>query len=329
MESSELVRQNGPISLSIVVPCYNEEAVIETTYNRILDSLGRSKDMDLELVFVDDGSRDRTYSILKSKLGNTTKLRLVKLSRNFGHQIAVTAGLEHATGDVVAIMDADLQDPPEVVVRMIEEWRNGADVVYGIRAQRKESIPMKLAYWFYYRILQKIASIDIPLDSGDFCLMDRRVVDKLNELPENSRYIRGLRAWLGFRQKGIEYERSARNAGSSKYSFFDLVRLAMDGVINFSIFPLTLIAVLGLLTSIFSVIGALFFFVMWLTGFSLLGGSLKDTTGFTSIILALFIFGGVQLFSIGIIGQYLGRMYIEVKRRPAYIAEEVLGFDND
>ena len=319
----------APTLLSVVVPCYNEEDVIEMTYDRLVHVLGQNKEMDLEMVFVDDGSRDKTYSILKSKLSNDKRLRLVKLSRNFGHQMAVTAGLEHASGDVVALIDADLQDPPEVILQMINEWKNGCDVVYGIRAQRKESLFYRSVYKFYYLLLRKISSIDMPLDSGEFCIMDRRVVNKMNQLPENNRYIRGLRAWLGFNQKGVVYERMARAAGSSKYSLFNLIKLALDGITNFSIFPLTLITIFGFLTSLLAVFGAIFYLFWFFTGLALFGVTSKDVPGFTTIILAIFFFSGVQLFSIGLIGQYLGRMYMEVKGRPAYIAQEVLGFDTN
>jgi len=325
-EAEILEGRDGPIRLSVIVPCFNEQEVVELTFGRLVEVLGERDDINLELVFVDDGSKDETFSILESKLGGVTDLRLIKLSRNFGHQMAVTAGLENASGDVIAIIDADLQDPPEVILEMIDEWRKGFNIVYGIRAQRKESMPIKLAYKLYYRILQKIASIDIPLDSGDFCVMDRQAVQALNSLPEKNRYVRGLRAWLGFEQKGIVYMRPARSAGESKYSMFDLVRLAVDGVVNFSVFPLSLIAALGLATSVVSIFAGIFYIVMWVTDFALLGGVTKEAAGFTSIILAIFFFGGTQLFSLGIIGQYLGRMYIEIKRRPNYIVEQKLGF---
>ena len=321
--------RDGTVKLSIIVPCYNEEAVIGSTYQDLIKVLGGRKDIILELVFVDDGSFDKTFPILKSKLKSGIDMRIIKLSRNFGHQMAVTAGLENATGDVMAVMDSDLQDPPEVILRMIEEWRAGFDVVYGVRSHREGSILIKIAYKIFYRLLRKISSIDMPLDSGDFCVMDRQVVRELNALPENSRYIRGLRAWLGFRQKPVFYNRPARFAGDSKYTILDLFRLATDGIINFSIFPLSIIAVLGLATSVLSVIGAIFYFIMWLTDFSLLGGATKNVTGFTSIILGVFIFGGLQLFSLGIIGQYLGRMYIEVKRRPSYIVEKIVGREDN
>jgi polyisoprenyl-phosphate glycosyltransferase len=322
-----LDERSSSFLLSIIIPCYNEEDVIEMTYDRLVEVFGQDPSLKLEIIFVDDGSRDQTYSILKSKFSNDKRIRLVKLSRNFGHQMAVTAGLNFASGDVVAVIDADLQDPPEVIVEMIDDWRNGYDVVYGVRAKRKESLFFKSAYKIYYRLLKSISSIDIPLDSGDFCIMDRRVVDHINELPEKNRYIRGLRAWLGFNQKGLVYERDARAAGSSKYSLFSLFKLAMDGIINFSIFPLTLITLLGFLTSFIAVLGSIFYLIMWLTDFVLFGLTVKDVPGFTTIILAILFFSGVQLFSIGIIGQYIGRMYIEIKDRPAYIASEVLGFE--
>ncbi len=315
--------------LSVVVPCFNEQEVIETTYHRLDSALGALSEITLEMVFVDDGSTDSTFLILDSLRDRDSRVRVVRLSRNFGHQIALTAGLEHASGNIVAIIDADLQDPPEVILDMIEEWRKGYDVVYGIRTKRKESTFKRAAYAVFYRMLRKISEIDMPLDSGDFCLMDRHVVDKLNALPERSRFLRGLRAWLGFSQKGIEYERTPRAAGKPKYTFFKLVALATDGLINFSIRPLSYIAVLGLFTAFLAVLGACFYLYMWFAELELFGYTSRDFPGFTTLILAILFFSGIQLFSIGIIGQYIGRTYMEVKGRPLYVVRELLGFDDD
>lgn len=315
--------------ISVVCPCYNEEQVIGHTYERLAEVVEGIGSARFEFLFIDDGSTDKTAAILEQLLASDQRVRLLRLSRNFGHASAITAGLENASGDAAIIMDADLQDPPETIGAMIELWQKGNDVVYGQRTKRKESFLKRAAYGGFYRLLRSIAQIDIPLDSGDFCLMDRRVVKALNALPERNRYLRGLRAWLGFSQVGLTYEREARFAGKSKYSLSKLMRLAFDGIFNFSIKPLQLIAVFGFLTATLAVTGLGLILALRISGATLFGYDPTDIPGFTSIILTVLFFGGVQLISLGIIGEYLGRMYEEVKGRPKYVLQDRKGFSDD
>jgi len=215
--------------LSVVVPCFNEEAVLALTHQRLMESLGADASFDLEIVYVNDGSRDRTEEMLFELADRDPRVKVVSFTRNFGHQPAVSAGLRYASGDAVAVIDADLQDPPEVILRLMEKWREGYDVVNAVRESRKEGVAKRFAYALFYRVYRWLASIDVPLDSGDFALMDRRVVDVMNALPEKNRFVRGLRSWSGFRQTGLAYERQSRAAGETKYSFRKLVGLAFDG----------------------------------------------------------------------------------------------------
>ncbi|MCC7015874.1 MAG: glycosyltransferase family 2 protein [Rhodospirillales bacterium] len=317
-----MTNRQGRIVFTVVVPCFNEQEAIEQTHAQLAAALAADPLLDWRILYVDDGSRDGTPAILRRLARGNPRIGLIRLSRNFGHQTAVTAGLEHAEGDAVGVIDADLQDPPEALLDLLKEWRAGYDVVYGVRAHRKEGVFKRAAYAAFYRLLQRLADIDIPLDSGDFCVMDRRVVDALNRLPERNRFVRGLRAWLGFSQKGVRYERRARVAGEPKYTLLKLTRLALDGIVNFSVKPLAHIMVLGFATSLLSLIGFIFHFSLRIFEFEFLGHTASETPGFTTIILAIFLFSGVQLVSIGIIGEYLGRIYEEIKGRPKYVIEE-------
>lgn len=310
-------------ALSLVIPCYNEDAVIALTHQALVDSLGSDPTFDLEIVYVDDGSRDDTNNILLGIASTDQRVRVIFLSRNFGHQAAVTAGLEHANGDVVIIMDADLQDPPEVVFDMLEKWREGFEIVYGVREKRKESPLHRLFYLMFYRIFRRLSDIEMPLDSGDFALLDRRVVDVLNDLPEKNRFIRGLRVWTGFSQCGVPYERAARAAGKTKYPLSKLFKLAFDGILNFSTVPLTLISLAGVFTAVIALLGFAFFFANKILGRAIFGLSFGDIPGFTTLILTLLFLGGLQLISIGVLGEYLGRIYQEVKRRPVYVVRDI------
>ncbi len=310
-----------PFLLSVVLPCYNEEEVLSRTHERILETLGTGSDFTLELVYVNDGSSDGTEEILFSMAEGDARVNVISLSRNFGHQSAVCAGLEHASGDVVAVIDADLQDPPEVILEMLGEWRRGYDVVYAVRAQRKESFFKRFAYATFYQVYRVLANVPVPLDAGDFSIMDRRVVDVINSLPEKNRFVRGLRAWVGFRQKGLTYERAPRAAGAPKYTFWKLVKLAMDGIFNFSTVPLTVIFLIGVAVSFAAALGIIIYFVAWMGDFTILGRSPKEAPGFTTLILALFFLSGFQLVSVGILGEYLGRIYQETKIRPTYVVK--------
>lgn len=311
-------------TISLVVPCYNEQAVLPQLFARVT-AAAETWGLPWEVVCVDDGSRDSTWDLLAAQHGRDPRWRAVRFARNFGHQIAVSAGLYHATGAAVIVIDADLQDPPEEIHRFIARWREGYDVVYAIRQRRKEGWLKRLGYWSFYRLLDRLVSFQIPLDSGDFCLMDRRVVDTLNAMPERKRFVRGLRAWSGFRQAGVAYERHARAAGEVKYTLRKLIGLALDGILSFSTVPLRLAALLGLLVASFSLLGILFTLAQRLFRdfFAQLG--LAPVPGFATIVIAILFLGGVQLICLGILGEYLGRVYEEVKRRPLWTIADTAG----
>lgn len=308
-----------PEVLSIVLPAYNEEAVLPQTYARLRamrEEFARHGLVD-EIVFVNDGSSDGTYDILNELAAQDPRVRAVHLARNFGHQAAITAGLELASGDVVAVMDCDLQDPPEVLPAFLEQWRSGYQVVYAIRQSRKEWVGKRLAYWLFYRLLQAITDLDIPLDSGDFCVMDRSAVDMLNSLPERQRFVRGLRTWVGLRQTGVAYQRDARQAGTAKYTFKALVKLALDGLVSFSSVPLRMVTRFGLLCALAAMLlGA------WVLAGAVFGA--RTPPGWASLGLIVLIVAAVQLFSLGIIGEYLARVFLEVKGRPSYLVASIV-----
>jgi polyisoprenyl-phosphate glycosyltransferase len=276
---------------------------------------------------VDDGSRDNTLDVAEELAGRDPRWKVVSLSRNFGHQPAVTAGLHFARGDIVAIIDADLQDPPEELPRFFAKCREGFDVVYAIRTKRKEGLFKRAAYKVYYRLLASLANIEIPLDSGDFCVMSRRVVDALNALPERNRFLRGLRSWLGFRQTGLAYERHARAAGAPKYTFRKLLNLALDGIMNFSSRPLRLIAVGGFLLAALAVVLAVFVFVQYVADWTILGYNPRQQRGWASLMLAILFLAGAQLFSLGILGEYVGRLFEEIKGRPVFLVKHTVNLD--
>ncbi len=309
--------------LSVVMPVFNEEQVIERTHRRVSETLGIDGDLDLELVYVDDGSSDGTAAVLRRIAEQDPRVCVVSLSRNFGQQPAITVGLRHAAGEVAVIMDADLQDPVEVVPKMLAKWREGYEVVYGIRTNRKESLPKIFAYSAFYRILARLSDIELPKDSGDFCVIDRRVIEALGRLPEKNRFVRGLRAWYGGRQFGIPYDRPARVAGQPGYSVKKLMNLAFDGIFSFSVVPLRMIFWIGLTLSLLSALALVFFLASRIFSFEILGHAPSEVPGFTSIILAVLLLSGVQLLSLGVVGEYLGRVYLEVKNRPEYVVSEL------
>lgn len=305
--------------ISVVIPCYNEEAVLEALYCRLTQAAS-TWGHEYEVIVVDDGSVDGTWEKLVAIHRRDPRWRAIRFSRNFGHQTAISAGLMEVRGEAAVILDADLQDPPEVVNEFLAKWREGYQVVYGIRRRRKEGPLKKAAYFLFYRILRSIASTPIPVDSGDFCLMDRRVVDILNRMPERNRFVRGLRAWTGFRQIGVEYERQARAAGKPQYTLKKLLQLAVDGIFSFSVWPLRLATRLGLLVSTLAFLGVVFTFLQriyadWFDKY--LG--LRPVPGFATTVIAILFLGGVQLICLGIIGEYIGRIYEEVKGRPPWI----------
>jgi glycosyltransferase involved in cell wall biosynthesis len=321
--------QNGYLSktalmfpkYSVVIPVYNEETNLEPLYQR-LTAMAEGLDGELEMIFVNDGSRDRTLAILRDLHHQDQRLCYLSLSRNFGHQIAVTAGLNFTRGSAIAIMDGDLQDPPELIPVMVAQWQQGYQVIYAQRRQRlQEKWWKQLPAYLFYRLLQRLTEIKIPNDTGDFCLMDRAVVDILNQMPERNRYLRGLRAWVGLKQTAIYFNRDPRLSGEVKYTFAKSLSLALNGIFSFSKLPLRLATYLGLIAAAVALgMGCLVFY--WR-----LVAPNSPLTGFATILIAIFFLGAVQLVSIGILGEYIGRIYEEVKGRPLYILSEVAGFE--
>jgi len=312
--------------ISIVIPCFNEQEVLPELFRRMRES-AESWDLDWEIICVDDGSNDNTWDLLAGQHEKDPRWSAISFSRTFGYQIAVSAGIFHATGDAVIVIDADLQDPPEELHRFIEKWQEGYDIVYAVRKNRKESILKKVGYWAFYGIMSKMIDFNLPLDSGDFCIMDRKIVDIINSMPERNRFVRGLRAWSGFKQTGLVYERQARAAGEAKYNFKKLRRLALDGIISFSTVPLSVASHLGLWISGLSFLGIFIFILQRIFPFFFESIGLGPKPGF-AIINAILFLGGVQLVFLGIIGQYLGRIYDEVKQRPRWIIKEGLGISS-
>lgn len=306
--------------LSVVVPCFNEQAVILQTLQRLSAALASLPHARSEVICVDDGSSDGTPALLRAAAARDPSLRVLVLSRNFGHQLALTAGLDVARGDAVVIIDADLQDPPELIVAMLERWRAGVDVVYGVRSSRSgETAFKRFTAYLFYRLVRIMSRADIPADAGDFRLMDRAVVSALHTLPERDRFIRGLVSWIGFRQEAIMYERQGRAGGETKYPTARMFRFALDGIFSFSSMPLRLATWLGLLVSLGSVGGIAF--AVWVHYFNA-----QAVPGWAGQWIATMFLGGVQLLSLGIIGEYVGRIYGEVKARPLYLVREHIGF---
>ena len=309
--------------VSIVVPCYNEEPVIRETHSQLLTVLEQLKPDSFEIIYVNDGSKDSTQDILEEIQIGESRVRVLNFSRNFGHQIAVTAGLDYAKGDAVVLIDADLQDPPSVILEMVKRWHDGYHVVYGMRTDRPGETRFKL--WtakIFYRLLNRLSDVTIPLDVGDFRLMDRRVVDVLRAMPERDRYLRGMVSWVGFRQIAVMYRREPRFAGESKYPLLKMLKFATDGIISFSIVPLRL-AVWAGVVAIFLALGGILYALVLRLYFS----ETHWVRGWTSTFVAILFLGGTQLIFLGFIGEYIGRIYNEVKRRPLYILQERLGFD--
>jgi polyisoprenyl-phosphate glycosyltransferase len=307
-------------AVSIVIPCFNEEGNLRETHRRVTQTVSEAI-AEYEIVYVDDGSKDATPEMLRQLQSNDPHVRVVYLSRNFGHQFAVTAGLAHARGDAVVIMDADLQDPPEVVQEMIAKWDEGYDVVYGVRTDREGETRFKLlTASLFYRLIRWLSDTEIPLDTGDFRLLDRKVVDAIVAMPERDRFVRGMVSWTGFRQIGVPYRRAARFAGETKYPLTKMVRFAVDGILSFSSKPLRLSTFMGFLSAGLALVVILYALVMRLF-------TQRWVAGWTALIIAILFLGGAQLISLGIIGEYIGRLYGEAKRRPLYLVRETLGMD--
>jgi len=306
--------------LSIVVPVYNEQEVIDETFRR-LSSVFKDFFMRVEYIFVNDGSKDNTYFILKEIASKNPEVRVINFARNFGHQIAITAGMDYAKGDAIVIIDADLQDPPEVILEMVNKWKEGYDVVYGKRLQRDgETFFKKFTAKVFYRFLDSMTDVKLPVDVGDFRLIDRKVCDAMKCLPERSRYVRGLVSWVGFRQTSVDYHREKRFAGQTKYPLRKMLKLAGDGIFSFSYKPLKLATFIGMLVSAFSFI---YLIVVLIQKF------VKNdvVSGWASSIAVTLFLNGVMLIVIGIMGEYVGRIYEEVKARPLYIIGELMGFE--
>lgn len=303
--------------LSVVVPVFNEEENIPELYRRLVPVLEKCVS-SFEVLFVDDGSRDRSWELVRDLAGRDGRVRGLKFSRNFGHQMAFAAGLEHARGEAVVIMDADLQDPPEVIPELVARFREGWDVVYAQRRRREgESAFKLLTAKSFYRLLRRITPVDIPLDTGDFRLMSRRAVEAFRRLGERHRFTRGLVAWLGFRQTGVLYDRAARHAGDTKYPLRKMLRFAIDAITSFSHVPLQLATWMGFAVSAFA-----FAYILVVLALKVVGISWP---GYTSLMAAILFLGGVQLVMIGLLGEYVGRVYDEVKRRPLYLVQEEVG----
>jgi len=305
---------------SLVIPIWNEQAVIPVLYERIVQVLESTAE-PWELLFVNDGSTDRSLALLVALQANDPRVKVLNFSRNFGHQIAITAGCDYAEGEAVIVMDADLQDPPEVLLRMIDRWREGYDVAYAVRTKRVGETRFKL--WsasLFYRLIRSIAEIDIPMDAGDFRLMDRKVVLAMRGLREKNRFMRGLSSWVGFKQVAVEYERAARYAGETKYPLRKMVRLAFNAITSFSHLPLQMATYTGFFFAGFSGLGIVLAVIMRLFGHQQLLGQA------TTLVSVLFL-GGVQLIFLGILGEYLGRIYDEVKNRPLYIVADTYGWE--
>jgi polyisoprenyl-phosphate glycosyltransferase len=307
-------------TVAIVIPCFNEADNIGETHRRVSQAVSQA-DVDYEIVYVDDGSRDNTPALLRDLQAGDPRVRVVYLSRNFGHQFAVTAGLAHARGDAVVILDADLQDPPEVIPEMIQRWEQGYEVVYGVRTDREGETRFKLlTATLFYRLIRWLSDTEIPLDTGDFRLLDRKVVDAIVAMPERDRFVRGMVSWAGYRQTGVPYRRAARFAGETKYPLTKMVRFALDGILSFSIKPLRLSTLMGFVSA-----GLALVTMVYATGMRLF--TQRWVAGWTALMIAILFLGGAQLISLGIIGEYIGRLYGEAKRRPLYLVRETLGMD--
>ncbi len=308
--------------ISVVIPMYFEEEVANECYNRTKKILNSLNNYEHEIVFVNDGSKDKTLEILANIAKNDMCVKILSFSRNFGHQAAVTAGLKYTTGDAVVIMDADLQDPPEVIIEMIELWEHGNEVIYAKRKSREGESRFKLfTAKMFYKILNGLSDVDIPKDTGDFRLADRKVVDVINSLPEHNKFLRGLFSWVGFKQTPLEYERKQRFAGKTKYPLKKMLKLASDGIISFSTKPLKILGAVGLISVSVSIIILIYALISYIFNLNQL------TAGWTSIMVTVTFLGGIQLLSIWLISEYIGKIYDESKGRPEYIIDQKINID--
>ena len=308
--------------ISLVIPMYYEEKVVEECYRRTINVLSKLEKYDYELVIVNDGSKDKTLEILEKIASKDKHVKIISFSRNFGHQAAVTAGLKFVTGDAIVIIDADLQDPPELIPQMLEKWEQGYEVIYGKRKVRKGESAFKLmTAKMFYKTLNALSDVEIPKDTGDFRLVDRKVVDVVNSLPEHNKFLRGLFSWVGYKQYAYEYERQERFAGKTKYPLKKMLKLASDGIISFSTKPIKMVGMLGIISIVISIIILIYALISYIFKLNQL------SAGWTSTIVAITFFAGVQLLSLWIISEYLGRIYDEAKGRPQYIVDKKINVD--
>ena len=307
--------------ISVIVPMYYEEKVAEECYKRLTACLQKLTDYTYEIIIIDDGSKDKTLEILENIASKDDKVKVISFSRNFGHQAAVTAGLKHVSGDAIIIIDADLQDPPELIPQMIQLWEQGNEIIYAKRKKRKGESPFKLlSAKLFYQILNALSDTEIPKDTGDFRLVDKKVVDTINNMPEHNKFLRGLFSWVGYKQIPFEYEREERFAGKTKYPLRKMLKLASDGIISFSTKPLKLVGLLGFISIIISILILIYALLSYFLKLNQL------SAGWTSLMVAITFFAGVQLLSIWIMSEYIGRIYDETKQRPQFIINKKINF---
>ena len=310
--------------ISVIVPCFNEEDVLPKLFDR-LGAVVTTWNADYEIICVDDGSRDRTWELLKAQNQKDPRWRCLSFARNFGHQAAVSAGLHYATGDAAVIIDADLQDPPEEIERLLARWREGFEVVFARRKKRRDPLLKRILAWGFYRVLARMTPLPLARDAGDFCLLDRKVMNVMKAMPERNRYLRGLRTWCGFKQASVEFERGERAAGMPQYTFKKSFRLAMDGLFSFSAVPLRFATYLGLWVSGFAFLGAVFTLAQKIFAEQFARIGLAPGPGFPTVVISILFLGGVQLICLGILGEYIARIYEEVKGRPLWIIRDSAG----
>lgn len=311
--------------LSAIVPCYNEEAVLSELHRRVSAVLVQlaAKGLDYELIFVDDGSRDGTGELLRGLQQSDPRVRVIRFSRNFGHQFAVTAGIDYAAGDAVVVLDADLQHPPEIIPQLVDEWRRGSDVVHAVRRDRVGEAAFKRGTSrLFYRVINRLSETNIPAETGDFRLMSRRVVEVLKKMPERDRFVRGMVGWVGFNQVSIRYESAVRYAGESKYTLRKMIAFGLDGMVSFSVSPLRIATTVGFVSAVFSLLGIVYALFVRLF-------SREWVPGWAGLFIVVLLIGGIQLLCLGIVGEYVGRIYGEAKRRPLYLVAESYGFNPD
>ena len=310
--------------ISVIVPMYYEEKVAEECYKRLTACLQKLTDYTYEIIIIDDGSKDKTLEILENIASKDDKVKVISFSRNFGHQAAVTAGLKHVSGDAIIIIDADLQDPPELIPQMIQLWEQGNEIIYAKRKKRKGESPFKLlSAKLFYQILNALSDTEIPKDTGDFRLVDRKVVDTINQLPEHNKFLRGLFSWVGYKQKAYEYERKERFAGKTKYPLKKMLKLASDGIISFSTKPIKIVGILGIIAIVISILILIYALVSYAFKLNNL------SPGWTSLMVVITFFAGVQLMSMWITSEYIGRIYDETKQRPQYIIDKKININDN